>query len=350
MRLRGSDRSSDCKSPKSTIILSLTTVSAVDLVRQSTRRSSQAGIIEAASVDQTARRVGSSADSLSHGSGQSNGSRRSSPDTRESNSDADDDQDNTKSAKLRCTSGVERDVIQDIVDDDGHVSDLHTSTSAVIHENNDLLAPENLHAEEHDDLLEDDFDDPKDELSVVPTVQAPVAVLGKRKRKKTKACKGPKVPNMPRESTPRVVIENAQIHTSGGSPSPDKSVTGGALKRLPGRRRAPHADVQVEAKLRRQLELKVAYRAVAKAQKLILAELARRTAEELEANTEAHKDYDEYEDVTEELEVRLLQRLQMLQASFDQEEARMKRMLAAQEHILKEKFIVRTRSLPSIPC
>jgi len=96
----------------------------------------------------------------------------------------------------------------------------------------------------------------------------------------------------------------------------------------------------MEAKLRRQLELKVAYRAVAKAQKLILAELARRTAEELEAKPESYKDYDEFEDVTEELQSRLNARMETLRSYREEEEARLERIKHAQELIVRGKFQV----------
>lgn len=55
-----------------------------------------------------------------------------------------------------------------------------------------------------------------------------------------------------------------------------------AARRLPGRRRAPVSDPVLEAALRRQLQLRMGHRAVSKALKPVLIELARRTAMQLD--------------------------------------------------------------------
>lgn len=73
--------------------------------------------------------------------------------------------------------------------------------------------------------------------------------------------------------------------------------SGRPKRRLAGRRRAPHADPKIEAALRRQLELKTTYRAVARALKPVLAEIAVRTTNDIKKNAEAHKAAVEYEKI-----------------------------------------------------
>ncbi|KAF2156141.1 hypothetical protein K461DRAFT_90554 [Myriangium duriaei CBS 260.36] len=85
--------------------------------------------------------------------------------------------------------------------------------------------------------------------------------------------------------------------------------TGKPVRRLPGRRRAPHPNPKVEADLRRQLDLRVTYRAVAKQLKPLLAELAKRNLADLKSNPEAHAKVSEHEKVKASLEERREQRL-----------------------------------------
>jgi len=85
------------------------------------------------------------------------------------------------------------------------------------------------------------------------------------------------------------------------------------IKRLPGRRRAPNPNLSIEADLRRQLHLKMGYRAVAKALKPILAELAKRSVDELLTNEEYHRQKQEYELVMEQLDRQLRDKLQTLE-------------------------------------
>ena len=85
------------------------------------------------------------------------------------------------------------------------------------------------------------------------------------------------------------------------------------IKRLPGRRRAPNPNRSIEADLRRQLHLKMGYRAVAKALKPILAELAKRSVDELLVNEEYHRQKQEYDLVMEQLDRRLRDKLQTLE-------------------------------------
>lgn len=122
--------------------------------------------------------------------------------------------------------------------------------------------------------------------------------------------------------------------------SPDLDDPGAILKRLPGRRRAHHPELDIEVDLRRQLELKVAYRAVAKALKPVLAELAERTARELEDDRALHGTYLEYQDITDELEERIKTRLTILSATLKQEEVRLERDYVARKLMVEERFAV----------
>lgn len=85
------------------------------------------------------------------------------------------------------------------------------------------------------------------------------------------------------------------------------------IKRLPGRRRAPNPNLSIEADLRRQLHLKMGYRAVAKALKPVLAELSKRSIDELLTNEEYHKENEAYEEVIAQLDKRLQHKLQLLE-------------------------------------
>lgn len=69
----------------------------------------------------------------------------------------------------------------------------------------------------------------------------------------------------------------------------------GPPKRVTGRRRADHHETKIEATMRRQLQLKSAYRNIARALKPLLAEVATKTVEELESNPTKHQQVPEYE-------------------------------------------------------
>jgi hypothetical protein len=92
----------------------------------------------------------------------------------------------------------------------------------------------------------------------------------------------------------------------------DLEPTTKATKRMPGRRRAPNPNVSIEADLRRQLSLKTSYRAVAKALKPVLAELAQRSIDEIEEDEEAHKASEQYEIVRDQLDARLAKRTNLI--------------------------------------
>ncbi|KAL9067568.1 MAG: hypothetical protein Q9157_006759 [Trypethelium eluteriae] len=102
----------------------------------------------------------------------------------------------------------------------------------------------------------------------------------------------PRVPKEPKEPKPSV------------EPS-DRVVK----KRLPGRRRAPNPNDSIEADMRRQLQLRMGYRAVVKHLKPILQEIANRTEEKIDSDPEYHKRSERHEIVNAQLDKKLQQRL-----------------------------------------
>ncbi|KAK4631044.1 hypothetical protein CLAFUW4_03334 [Fulvia fulva] len=73
----------------------------------------------------------------------------------------------------------------------------------------------------------------------------------------------------------------------------------GPRRRIAGRRRADHPDARVEATLRRQLHIKSAFRAITRSLKPILAEIALKTTEQLDADPHLHEQVPEYQGTEE---------------------------------------------------
>ncbi|KAL1601425.1 hypothetical protein SLS60_006338 [Paraconiothyrium brasiliense] len=112
-------------------------------------------------------------------------------------------------------------------------------------------------------------------------------------------------------------------------------------RRLPGRRRAPHADINVEVDLRRQLNLKMSYRSLAKLQKNILEELSNRTTTSLDDDPQFHKQCPEYEPLMASLDQYRASRLAQVEALRKEKLAQLERVIEAERHIAKEKYIQR---------
>ncbi|KAI9672101.1 MAG: hypothetical protein M1831_001914 [Alyxoria varia] len=89
----------------------------------------------------------------------------------------------------------------------------------------------------------------------------------------------------------------------------DRGDGSNAGKRLPGRKRAPHNDPKVEAALRRELDLKTAYRGTVKSLKPALDELAKRTEQDLLKDERHHEDFPECEKIQKVLDKYLQDRL-----------------------------------------
>ena len=109
-------------------------------------------------------------------------------------------------------------------------------------------------------------------------------------------------------------------------------------RRFGGRRRAAHPVPKVEAAMRRQAELKSAYRAIARAQKAVLAEIAQRTVDDLEANPELHTQTVEYENVKEGLDEALEKRDYLLQAQHELNIKQLRQTLEAEQAMLKARW------------
>ncbi|KAL5395519.1 hypothetical protein PMIN02_004031 [Paraphaeosphaeria minitans] len=112
-------------------------------------------------------------------------------------------------------------------------------------------------------------------------------------------------------------------------------------RRLPGRRRAPHPDVDVEVDLRRQLNLKMSYRSLAKIQKNILDELSNRTTTSLDDDPQFHKQCPEYEPLMVSLDQYKQSRLDSVEALRREKLAQLERVVEAERHIAKEKYVQR---------
>lgn len=112
------------------------------------------------------------------------------------------------------------------------------------------------------------------------------------------------------------------------------------VKRLPGRRRAPHANPKVEAALRRQLHLRMAYRAVAKNLKPILAELAKRSLNNIHKDPEAHTTFSEYPVVKDSLNEHFGERLAWIQKQKELNKQRLDDILEQETAMRKRNYEV----------
>jgi hypothetical protein len=88
-------------------------------------------------------------------------------------------------------------------------------------------------------------------------------------------------------------------------------------KRLPGRRRAPNSNPQIEADLRRQLQLKMNFRTLVKGLKPILDELAKRSLEALEEDETVLENHPQFKIVQDHLSRYLERRLSKVNATFE---------------------------------
>ena len=111
-------------------------------------------------------------------------------------------------------------------------------------------------------------------------------------------------------------------------------------RRLPGRRRAPHPDINVETDLRRQLNLKMNYRSLAKLQKNILEELSNRATNSLEHEPDFYKQCPEYGPLMAGLDQHRDSRLSQINSLRTEKLAQLERVRIATEHIENEKYIV----------
>ncbi|OCL14559.1 hypothetical protein AOQ84DRAFT_384632, partial [Glonium stellatum] len=147
-------------------------------------------------------------------------------------------------------------------------------------------------------------------------------------------------PGSPEPNLENAITQDLQNVLPTTSQEPAKTV-----KRLPGRRRQPHSDINIEADLRRQLQLKTAYRSVVKALKPILGELADRTITGLENEPDFHKQSDQYHVVSTQLNNGLKQRLAVLNHTREEKLACLDRIRDAEEQIQRKQFELTVRNL-----
>lgn len=111
-------------------------------------------------------------------------------------------------------------------------------------------------------------------------------------------------------------------------------------RRLPGRRRQPHPDINIETDLRRQLNLKMSYRSLAKVQKALLDELSNRTSYNLEKDSDYHAQCPEYKPLMASLDQRRDSRLDELDAARTYRLEQLERVHIAEERIQSEQYSV----------
>ena len=111
-------------------------------------------------------------------------------------------------------------------------------------------------------------------------------------------------------------------------------------RRLPGRRRQPHSDINIEVDLRRQLNLKMSYRSLAKVQKAILEELSSRTTDNLEKDSDYHTKCPDYKSLMASLDQRRDSRLDEVNAARMYRLEQLERVRLAEENIQREQYIV----------
>ncbi|KAL1655032.1 hypothetical protein SLS61_002341 [Didymella pomorum] len=116
-------------------------------------------------------------------------------------------------------------------------------------------------------------------------------------------------------------------------------------KRLPGRRRQPHPDMNVEVDLRRQLSLKTSYRSVAKVLKGYLDELAQRTVKNLDDDSEFHKNCPEYKLLIDGLDRKRDAQLDYLAAWRSERMNQLERVQIAEKEIQERQYINRFEDL-----
>ncbi|KAK4505032.1 hypothetical protein PRZ48_002995 [Zasmidium cellare] len=120
-------------------------------------------------------------------------------------------------------------------------------------------------------------------------------------------------------------------------------IDGQPRRRLAGRRRAEHHDPKVEATMRRQLQLKSTFRAIARALKPVLAEIAQKTVENLEEDPHLHEQVVEYQGTEEEegiqelLDNALARRKAQLEAQFRWNKQNLQKTLQGEDKVRRSR-------------
>jgi len=111
-------------------------------------------------------------------------------------------------------------------------------------------------------------------------------------------------------------------------------------KKMPGRRRHQHAIPTVEAALRRQLDLRVTYRAIAKQLKPILAEISKRTLKNLEKDKHYHEKALEHKTVLSQLAQRRDKRLEWIEDEHSYQERNLTRIFDEESELRRMRYNV----------
>ncbi|SMR48034.1 unnamed protein product [Zymoseptoria tritici ST99CH_3D1] len=118
---------------------------------------------------------------------------------------------------------------------------------------------------------------------------------------------------------------------------------GQARKRINGRRRADHPQPSIEAAMRRQLQLKAAFRAITRTLKPVLAEIALKTVEDLQAKPDLHEQVpeftgtDEYYGIQELLDQTFQKRKNQIMAQAKWNRLHLQRTLEAEQTVREER-------------
>lgn len=104
------------------------------------------------------------------------------------------------------------------------------------------------------------------------------------------------------------------------------------------RRRAAHPNIMIESGMRRHLELRKAFRAIAREQKAVLAEIARRTIDDLTANPASCEEATEYHAVKSGLDAALEKRRTVIQVQQNLDRALLDQRLHDEMHVAKSTY------------
>ncbi|KAI9766801.1 MAG: hypothetical protein M1840_006276 [Geoglossum simile] len=125
----------------------------------------------------------------------------------------------------------------------------------------------------------------------------------------------------------------------------NRQAVGGMVHRIPGRRRKPNPDAELDADLGRLAELRRNYRMLTKIVKPAIAELAERAIAGIENDHEAHKKSPQYQLVQDELDARLNQRIALVEREYKLKVAYEKKKMAIEEECIRVNFERKIREL-----
>jgi hypothetical protein len=111
-------------------------------------------------------------------------------------------------------------------------------------------------------------------------------------------------------------------------------------QRIPGRRRKPNPDAELEADLGRLAELRRNYRVLAKMIKPAMCELAERSITSIENDPEFHKQNSQYQLVQDELDARLNQRIALIEREYQLKVQYEKKSMEIEEECIRMNFEV----------